>query len=335
MHEPISSEQASSTDVAAAYLRGLCGPQDQVIETHFAWVFLLGDLAYKLRKPLQRETMDCRSLEARRLDSIAEVTLNRRLAPDVYLATVPLTRDASGRCAIGGVGELIEWLVQMRRLDRQQFLDERLLAGAVTDEQLTTVARHLATFYQSTAPALRDDTLFAQRLRNQVQANALVLEGYGIDGARALAAAQLVWLDEADAPVRQRAQAGCIVEGHGDLRPEHILLCDPPAVIDCLTFDRNLRVMDRAEELSFLTLECARINQAEAGIRIRNRCLQLLNDPVPHGLLFFYTSHRAATRAKLYAWRVDEPDGGTPQQWRDRAGSYVSDALQAIALARA
>lgn len=330
MHESASSDKANSTGVAAAYLRSLCGPHDQVIETHFAWIFLLGDLAYKLRKPLQRETMDCRSLAARRLDSIAEVTLNRRLAPDVYLAAVPLTRDTQDRLAVDGGGEIIEWLVRMRRLDQQQFLDEQLLAGTVTDAQLSAVAMSLAAFYRSTPPVLTDGAQFVQRLLDQVRANARVLDQYAISCAGPLAVAQEAWLARSEALLQQRAQAGRIVEGHGDLRPEHILLRDPPAVIDCLTFDRNLRLMDWAEELSFLVLECKRMQHAAAGLAIRSRCLQLLDDQVPRALLDFYASHRAATRAKLYAWRVDEPDGGTPQQWREHAGSYLRDAMTSI-----
>ena len=79
-------------EAKVAYLRGLCGPgQLEAVETHFAWVFLIGDRAWKLRKPVRRDTMDYGSLEARRLDSLEEIRLNRRLAPDVYLGTAPLT----------------------------------------------------------------------------------------------------------------------------------------------------------------------------------------------------------------------------------------------------
>jgi len=120
-----------------------------------------------------------------------------------------------------------------------------------------------------------------------------------------------------------------VVEAHGDLRPEHILLDDPPAVIDCLEFDRNLRILDRAEELEFLSLECARLGHATTGERIARDCLARLHDDVPPALRGFYRSHRAATRAKLYVWRADEPDGGTPQQWHSIAREYLALARQA------
>ena len=76
-------------EAKVAFLRGLCGHGDEAIETDFAWVFLIGDRAWKLRKPVYRDPMDYRSLEARRLDSLEDIRLNRRLAPDVYLGAAP------------------------------------------------------------------------------------------------------------------------------------------------------------------------------------------------------------------------------------------------------
>lgn len=99
-------------------------------------------------------------------------------------------------------------------------------------------------------------------------------------------------------------------------------------MIDCLEFDLQLRILDRAEELCFLALECARLGHADAGEWLLRQCLLRLSDDAPDGLLHFYRSHRAATRAKLYTWRAGEPDGGTPAQWRERATSYLDTALE-------
>jgi len=116
---------------------------DEAIETHFAWVFLTGDRAWKLRKPVRRDSMDYGTLEARRRDSEAEVRLNRRLAPHVYLGTQPLTLRADGRLAIGGAGEIVDWLVEMRRLDRRRMLDVRLARRDVPADDLARVAARI------------------------------------------------------------------------------------------------------------------------------------------------------------------------------------------------
>jgi aminoglycoside phosphotransferase family enzyme len=273
--------------------------------------------------------MDYGTLEARRRDSEAEVRLNRRLAPHVYLGTRALTAEPDGRLAIGGDGPVVDWLVEMRRLDRSRMLDVRLARGEVSEDDLARAATHLAAFYAAEPPAVPDGTRLAARLRTQIEANRHVLECLDRDAARALGEAQFAFVRSQGDWLHARAAGGCVVEAHGDLRPEHILLDDPPAVIDCLEFDRNLRILDRAEELEFLSLECARLGAATTGETIARDCLDRLGDAVPTALRCFYRSHRAATRAKLYVWRASEPDGGTPQQWHAVAREYLALARQA------
>jgi aminoglycoside phosphotransferase family enzyme len=312
-----------------AYLRKLCGAGGEAIETHFAWVFLVGDRAFKLRKPVRRDTMDYGTLAARRTDSEAELRLNRRLAPDVYLRTVALVVDAAGRLSIGGVGETVEWLVEMRRLDRRRMLDAALERGDADTTSLARVVDLLARFYSAAAPAITEPGLFGQRLHSQVDANHLVLITLDTDRATLLVSRQHSLLNSLESDLDRRAGRGCVVEAHGDLRPEHIVLSDPPAAIDCLEFDRNLRILDRAEELCFLELECARLGHAPVGLWLLEECLRRLSDDAPLALLGFYRSHRAATRAKVYTWRAGEPDDGTPEQWRARAAQYLATALEA------
>jgi aminoglycoside phosphotransferase family enzyme len=312
-----------------AYLRNLCGAGDEAIETHFAWVFLVGGRAFKLRKPVRRDTMDYGTLTARRTDSEAEVLLNRRLAPDVYLRTVPLVADPAGRLSIGGVGETVDWLVEMRRLDRRWMLDAALERGDASALSLSRVADLLAAFYAAAEPAITEHGLLGQRLHAQVDANHLVLSALDADSAAMLARRQHAILSGLEVELDLRVARGCIVEAHGDLRPEHILLSDPAAIIDCLEFDRNLRILDRAEELCFLELECARLGHAQVGRWLLEECLRRLSDDAPRALLDCYRGHRSATRAKLYTLRAGESDGGTPEQWRARAAHYLAIALDA------
>jgi aminoglycoside phosphotransferase family enzyme len=315
-------------DAKVAFLRGSCGPDDEAIETHFAWVFLIDDRAWKLRKPVRRDTMDYGSLEARRLDSLEEIRLNRRLAPDVYLGTAPLTLTADGQLAIDGQGEIVDWLVCMRRLDRSRLLEAQLAQGSVKPESLRPVVRLLADFYRTAAPAISDGPAFLARIGRQVEANQQVLAPAGVTGNETLLVLQREFIAKHSSLLAQRAASGCVVEAHGDLRPEHVYLDDSPAIIDCLEFDRDLRVLDRAEELSFLHLECARIGHEATGRALLRGCLALLADHATDALLHFYRGHRATTRAKLYAWRASEPDGGTRREWLDLAGEYVRRALE-------
>ena len=315
-------------DAKVAYLQTLLGPGDAAIETHFAWVFLAGPRALKLRKPVRRDSMDYSTIAARRHDSEEEVRLNRRLAPHVYLGTLALTHEGAGRLTIGGSGETVDWLVEMRRLDRARMLDAMLTRSAAPEVALARVVGLLTEFYAREPAAISDGATLETRLRHQVVANHQALQTLEPEASAQLLDSQLAFLDAHRAWIDLRAASGCVVEAHGDLRPEHILVDDPPAVIDCLEFDRNLRILDRAEELAFLELECARLGHAAQGQWLLQRCLDRLGDRIATPMLSFYRSHRAATRAKLYAWRSLEADGGSPEEWRDKARSYLASALE-------
>jgi aminoglycoside phosphotransferase family enzyme len=333
MRTPASD--ATEFDARVEFLRRRLGPGDEAIETHHAWVFLAGDRAWKLRKPIRRDTMDYSTLEARERNARAEVRLNRRLAPGMYLSVRRLVLDASGRLAVGGAGRVVDWLVEMRRLDRSLALDECLANGRCEERALEQVVAHLARFYATQPPAITDGRHLVHRLLGLVTANREPLATVDAEAATRLHALQMRVLRERPHLFEARAAQGCIVEAHGDLRPEHVILCDPPVVIDCLEFDRNLRILDRAEELSFLALECARLGHASVGDRLVRDCLERLGDDASGPLLAWYRSHRAATRAKLWAWRGIEPGGAGAADWRGRARYYVDTALAAAAAAAA
>ena len=110
-------------------------PRVDVRQTHISAVFLGGDCAYKIRKPVRLPFLDFSTLERRRHDCEEEVRLNRRLAASIYLGVVPITQDARG-LHFEGVGTTVEWGVKMRRLPDDATLQHHVLAGTVTREQV-------------------------------------------------------------------------------------------------------------------------------------------------------------------------------------------------------
>ena len=49
----------------------------EVVETHFSWVFLTRDHAFKLKKPAYGECFDFRDVKARKRNALSELRLNR------------------------------------------------------------------------------------------------------------------------------------------------------------------------------------------------------------------------------------------------------------------
>jgi aminoglycoside phosphotransferase family enzyme len=120
----------------------------QVHQTHISVVFLVGDLAYKIKKPVTLGFVDYGTPECRHHFCQEEVRLNRRLAPEVYLGVVPVT-DESGSIRMEGTGEVVDWAVKMRRLPGEATLRARLADGNVGATELEELARQLAKFHAS------------------------------------------------------------------------------------------------------------------------------------------------------------------------------------------
>src|SRR5450759_1945705 len=141
------------------------------IETHMSWVFLTDRHAYKLKKPVRYDYLDYRSLEARRQSCEDEIRLNRRLAPDVYLAAVALIVDAKGRMRLDGEGTVVDWLVKMRRLPADQMMDYAIAAKALTLDDVRSVATFLSRFYLECTPIVLDSAHYRQRFALDIEEN--------------------------------------------------------------------------------------------------------------------------------------------------------------------
>ena len=96
----------SEEEVRAALVRPEFYPDRpdrvDVRETLVSWVFLAGDRAYKLKKPLVLPFLDYGTRQRRREMCGEEVRLNRRLAPDLYLGVRAVAASADGPGAGGG-----------------------------------------------------------------------------------------------------------------------------------------------------------------------------------------------------------------------------------------
>lgn len=307
-------------------------------ETHMSWVFLADGFAWKLKKPVRYPFLDYRTPEARHRFSQEEIRLNRRLAPEVYRDVVPLLRRPDGALGIGGAGEVVDWLVRMRRLPAALMLDMALEHGTATRPAVARAAGHVAAFYAAAMPAVVSEAAYLDRFRHEIalSGQALCHGAHGIPAdapAAVIATLEAVLAAETDwllAPL----QSGHIVEGHGDLRPEHVFLGDPPAVIDCLEFDRALRLLDPFEELAFLAMECRMLGGAWAGGIFLRRVATALGRRPPAGLLAFYTAIRACLRARLSLAHLQEPEPREPAKWRPRARRYMAEATAACARLR-
>lgn len=299
-------------------------------ETHMSWVFLAGARAYKLKKPVRFPYLDFSTLARREAACRAELTLNRRLAADVYQDVVPLVQSEYG-LALGGPGTIIDWLVVMRRLDERQTLEHAILERRLAFWQLDEVIATLARFYRRAKGVFVAPDVHLAGWRRSLAYNRRIL----LDGTLHLPAglvrrvdrAQRLFLARRSGELAARVRGRRIVDGHGDLRPEHIWLGDPVRIIDCLEFNSSLRAVDPLDEIAFLDLECARLGAAWAGAYVRRRLLAALRDRSADTLFAFYRCHRATLRARLAIAHLLEDNPRTPEKWPALARTYLRLAL--------
>ena len=166
---------------------GVTGAVD-VHETHISWVFVAGERAYKLKKPVVFPFLDYGTRERRREMCERELELNRRLAPEVYLGVRGIVRGDSG-FALGAPGaEAIEHVVEMRRFDEADTLQSRVVAHRVAPDQLAAVGRCLARFHAAGTPSRAAARGVASVLRNADGNFEGLLENGTIAPGRVLAA---------------------------------------------------------------------------------------------------------------------------------------------------
>ena len=302
----------------------------EVLETHMSWIFLTDQYAFKLKKPVRYEFLDFTSINSRYNYCKEEVQINKALAGDIYLGVIPLVVH-NRVLRLGGEGDTIDWLVKMKRLPLQYMLHIAISNGTVRNEWVQQAAEMLVDFYLASSPLKIDPKQYRQQIVNDIEVNSanLLRKEFSLPKSLIIGITTdllhfvVKYADLFD----QRIKEGRIVEGHGDLRPEHICLAPKPVIIDRIEFSKDLRIIDIAEELSFLALECEMLVSPSTGQLFLNVYKWKSLDKMPETVICFYKAKRAFLRAKLSILHLLEKKYQTDEQkWKNRCGAYLQAA---------
>lgn len=284
----------------------------EVRETAFSWVFLAGEKAYKIKKPIVLPFLDYGTRERRRHFCREEVRLNRRLAPTVYLGVRAIVvRDGGPALADGDADDAVEYAVEMRRFDERDTLAAAIDRDRVTLERIARLGGVLADFHARATARRRADAELAH-LKHQVNGNFEILMPCAavLGHARVAAAERFAtsFLAARAAIVLLRSAGGFVREGHGDLRAEHVLLeGDRIEVVDGVEFDAELRELDVGADLSFLVMDLIRLDRPELATALVTAYREAGGDPGGDEMVAFHAAVRAWVRAKVACVRAGEP----------------------------
>ena len=285
----------------------------EVRETHISWIFLAGEYAYKLKKPLVLPFLDYGSPTRRREMCRAEVRLNSRLAGDIYLGVRGVAATERGfELTADDDPRAIDFVVEMRRYDERDTLAARLERGELDRGQVVGLARLLARFHSCArlvvsagAVVLAVERRFERNLHDVFSC---VEQRGEVDRLLALERFAHAFVTAYAHTFEARARRGCVREGHGDLRAEHVLLNGTVRIVDCLEFDQELRELDVADDLAFLVFDLAARGGERFGQLLVRAYREAGGEPGDDALIAFYAAYRALVRAKVALVRsVQQP----------------------------
>ncbi|MBN1929425.1 MAG: AAA family ATPase [Chlorobiaceae bacterium] len=309
-------------------------PEIELVETHISWIFLTGEFAYKLKKPVDLGFLDFSTLEKRRRFCHEELRLNRRLCPDLYLDVLPVTESAEG-IRIGGDGEPLDYVVRMVQFDRNFELDRLLRNDELTAEQIDDAAEVIAAFHASVPqadpaspfgnpeevikPMLANFELTGKAARSESERRDIErLRGWTLDEHQRLSEV-----------LAKRKAGGMMRECHGDMHTGNMLIRNGRVMIfDCIEFSPQLSKIDIINDLAFLFMDLQHAGHAELAWRLLNGWLSKTGDYGGLRVLNFYCAYRAMVRVKVTSIRLaQETDEAEKSATLAEHRSYLRLAL--------
>jgi aminoglycoside phosphotransferase family enzyme len=313
-------------DLVAALLDPEAYPEPtrgvDLIQTHISWVFITDDFAHKVKKPVDLGFLNFTTLRRRHHYLQEELTLNRRLCPEIYLEVLPITAHGN-RARVGGRGHPVEYILKMVRMPQDRMMDEVADRGELGRGHLDRIIARLAPFYQEAATGPRinkygEPSIIAynheenfsrtENLAGQMFPRELFEEIRGF--ARS-------FLSRHRALFLKRIREGRIRDCHGDLHMKNICLADGIYIFDCIEFNPRFRYGDVAADIDFLAMDLDFHGFRDLSRYFVERFAAAFRDPELLQMLDFYKCYRAYVRGKINAFTAQ--DQAKPQEVRDQA----------------
>lgn len=306
--------------------------QVELIQTHISYVTLAGDFVYKWKKEVNFGFLDFSTLDLRKLNCERELTLNRRLCPELYLEVVAIT-CLDGNYAINGDGEVVEYGVKMRRMDQNGLMSRRIADGMLSENDLDTIVDVLVPFYESAEgyASIRDfgkaSSVAVNVLENFEQTECFidehVLPRERFEKIKEYATAMLAQ----ETLFAARINDGKIRDCHGDLYSANICFDkDETFIFDCIEFNERFRFSDVAADVAFLAMDLDFHGLSSLGEYFITRFTAKSGDTSLMTVLDFYKCYRAYVRGKIGLFTAADPavPAEVANRCREDAARYFS-----------
>jgi aminoglycoside phosphotransferase family enzyme/predicted kinase len=313
---------------------GATGPVE-TIETHISIVFLAGNRAYKLKRAVKYPYADFSTPALRRAACAAELALNRRTAPQLYLEVRAIVRRPDGTFGWAGEGEALDWVVVMRRFDQQLLLENVATAGGLSPPLMLALVAHIAEFHEKAE--VRSDRGAGAAMAELVKTNIRMLRGCADAGFDAGQIDRIeTLLGEAvvlcEALLDRRQSEGKVRRCHGDLHLRNICLLDArPVLFDAIEFSEDIASIDVLYDLAFLLMDLDHRGHRDLANLVLNRYLDLTEEDDGLGAMPLFLALRAVIRAHVTATAIARANPSDPEPELATARHYLDEAERALA----
>jgi aminoglycoside phosphotransferase family enzyme/predicted kinase len=320
-------DHPNAQDEVIAFLRrpasyGLAERAVETVETHISIVFLAGEHAYKLKRAVKYPYLDFSTPDLRQAACNAELTLNRRTAPELYLEVRAIGHLSDGTVGWGGGGSPLDWVVVMRRFEQRQLLDEVTRAGGLSAPLMLDLAAQIAAFHREAEP--HPDRGGAAVMAEVAETNIGILRdhqsaGFPVARIDALAARLHEELARCAALLDERRARGKVRRCHGDLHLGNICLFDGKLLLfDALEFSETIASIDVLYDFAFLLMDLMHRGQRDLANLTLNRYLDLTGEDDGLAAMPAFLSLRAVIRGHVIATAAEHGRGS-----RDRASAFA------------
>ncbi len=280
---------------------GFEGPVER-IDTHISIVFLAGDRVYKLKRAVCFDFVDFSTVDLRRAACDAEVRLNRRTAPALYLGVRAVTREADSSLAIDGVGAVLDWLVEMVRFDQASLFNRQVRAGRLGGVEMEQLATEIVKLHDRAAACPeRGGAPDMAALTDQLEAG-LATEVFDSASVDRLIGRLRRSRIKSQALLESRRETGFVRQCHGDLHLANICLVDGRATLfDCIEFNDDLACIDLLYDVAFPVMDLWHHGARDLANRLLNEYFGRTGDVGGMALMPLFLGCRAGVRAMVLA----------------------------------
>ncbi len=310
----------------------------QLIETAISYILLKGSYAYKIKKTIRLSFLDFSTLEKRKHFCYEELRLNQRLAKDMYVGILAVSKKGNQWHISADDSRPKDYVILMKGMNPAHQLNERLKKQTITKKPIRQLAEQLADFHLNEKTlSLTYDPFFLSREFADIQKFSSTIEKklgadyYNLVQISIKLSDYFVFLYQQ--VISNRPDQGYFKNCHGDLHSQNIFIEKQPVIFDCIEFREAFRHIDVLNEVAFLCMDLETYGYADLSKIFLKDYIKKTGYAFgkKEQILFtYFKAYRACIRAKVHTIELSQHPSdmrikNNAKKYIEAMGNYLID----------